>query len=277
MNLPQADAPSGADALAFLQRTLPLQTSNIARHRLPDGRFVWLKQANAPHPLWRYRVLGALAGALGLDVLLPVPNPGGAQAIAQEADRLRELAALHLPVPQLLAQTPTGLLMSDLTEGREPIQSLGDELAQLAPQGAPALLPAWQDGLAAIARFHAAGTCLSQAFARNMVRRPNGQLACLDFEDRPQDVLSLPQCQARDWLSYLHATAQLLREAGAIEAARQHLAHTLQSASPDTRSALRQTAQRARWMRRLPQSRRWGRDVQRLSALAELLREAPWR
>ena len=49
------------DDLAFLQHTLPLQTTNIARHRLPDGRSVWLKKANAPHPMWRYRALGALA------------------------------------------------------------------------------------------------------------------------------------------------------------------------------------------------------------------------
>ena len=262
------------DDLAFLQQTLPLQTTNITRHRLPDGRSVWLKKANAPHPMWRYRALGALAGGLGLDVLVPVPNPGGGQAIAQEADRLRELTAMHLPVPQLLAQAPTGLLMSDLTEGREPISSLGDELAQLAPQGANALLPAWQDGLNVIARFHAAGTCLSQAFARNMVRRPNGELACLDFEDRPQDVLSLPQCQARDWLSYLHATAQLLREAGALDQAGERVRHVLAGADAATREALRQTASRTRWMHRLPQARRWGRDVQRLSALAELLRSA---
>ena len=262
------------DDLAFLQHALPLQSTNIARHRLPDGRSVWLKKANAPHPMWRYRALGALAGGLGLDVLVPVPNPGGAQAIAQEADRLRELSALHLPVPQLLAQASSGLLMSDLTEGREPISSLGDELAQRAPQGAGALLPAWQDGLDVIARFHAAGTSLSQAFARNMVRQPSGELACLDFEDRPQDVLSMPQCQARDWLSYLHATAQLLREAGALDQAGDRFHQTLSGADPATREALRQTASRTHWMHRLPRARRWGRDVQRLSALAEVLRHA---
>ena len=259
------------DDLAFLQHTLPLQTANIARHHLPDGRWVWLKKANAPHAMWRYRALGALAGGLGLDVLVPVPNPGGAQAIAQEADRLRELTALQLPVPQLLAQAPTGLLMSDLTEGRAPITSLGDELAVLAPQGADALLPAWQDGLAVIALFHAAGSCLSQAFARNMVRRPNGRIGCVDFEDRPQAVLSMAQCQARDWLSYLHATAQLLREAGALGQASTRFQQALNGADPATRAALQQTASRTRWMGRLPQSRRWGRDVPRLSALAELL------
>ena len=119
--------------------------------------------------------------------------------------------------------------------------------------------------------MHRQGTCLSQAFARNMVRRPNGQIACVDFEDHPQDVLSMPQCQARDWLSYLHATAQLLREAGALGQASTCFQQALIGANPATHAALRQTANRTRWMGRLPQSRRWGRDVQRLSALAELL------
>ena len=63
------------DDLAFLQHTLPLQPTNIARHRLPDGRSVWLKKANAPHPMWRYRALGALAGGLGLDVYTQITSP----------------------------------------------------------------------------------------------------------------------------------------------------------------------------------------------------------
>ena len=259
------------DDQQFLAQTLPQQHSNIARYLLPDGRYVWLKKANAPHSIWRYHALGAIAGSLGLNVLVPVPNPGGPQAIAQEASRLRELTQLRLPVPQLLAQSAEGLLMSDLTDGHEPITSLGDELAQLAPQGAAALLPSWQDGLAVIAQFHAQGTCLSQAFARNMVRQPNGRIGCVDFEDRPQDVLSLPQCQARDWLSYLHATAQLLREAGALAAAAACFEGVLHAAQPETRVAVVQTAHKTRWMRHLPQSRRWGRDVQRLSALADML------
>ena len=259
------------DALEFLTRTAPQQTSNVARHRLPGGRYVWLKKANAPHSIWRYRVQGWLTGSLGLDALAPVPNRGGPQAIAQEADRLRELTALGLPVPQLLAQAPSALLMSDLTEGREPATSLGDELASLAPQGAAAFLPAWQDGLNAIAQFHARGTCLSQAFARNMTRLPDGRIGCLDFEDRPQDVLPLPHCQARDWLSYLHATAQLLREAHALPQAAQALATQLQHAAPATQHAIANTARRTSWLQKLPQGRRWGRDVQRLSALAQLL------
>lgn len=260
------------NALEFLNRTLPGQTCNIARHRMADGRFVWLKKANAPHSIWRYRMQGWLTHAMGLHALAPVPNRGGTLAIEQEAARLRELGALRLPVPQLLAQNPQGLLMSDLTDGREPADSLGDELARKASCGASIFLPVWQDGLGAIAQFHAKGTCLSQAFARNMVRTPDGGIGCLDFEDRPQDVLTLPHCQARDWLSYLYGTAQLLREADAITPAAGCVASHLQHAAPETRHAVAHTARRTHWMRHLPRSRRWGRDVQRLSAMAQLLR-----
>ena len=64
---------------------------------------------------------------------------------------------------------------------------------------------------AAIAAVHARGAYLSQAFARNLMHCPDGVIGFIDFEDDPGETLSIAECQARDWLSYLHSTALPLR------------------------------------------------------------------
>lgn len=255
----------------FLSRRLPLQPGTVARHALPDGRTAWIKKAGPRHGRWRYWLMGLLAALLRLGVLRPVPNLGGEAAIAREALRLRELHALGLRVPEVLAQQADGLLLADLGAPGQAAHSLGQEMEQVVPQGAAALLPLWQSGLDAIALVHARGSCLSQAFARNMVRCPDGVIGYIDFEDDPRLALSLTQCQARDWLSYLHATAVLLQEAGALPQAAALWRLRLSALPPEVRAELRLSARRMAWMRRLPTHRRWGRDVQRLGAAALLM------
>ena len=87
---------------------------------------------------------------------------------------------------------------------------LQERLEQAAANGPAALLAAWREGLAAIAAVHACGCYLSQAFARNLVLCPDGVIGYIDFEDDPGATLTLAECQARDWLSYLHSTAALV-------------------------------------------------------------------
>ena len=258
----------------WLERFLASQPGSVARHTLPDGRTVWAKRAGPRHGPWRYRVLGALAWLLRADALRPVPNPGGQAAIATEARRLRDLAGRGLRVPAVLAESPQGLLLEDLSPPGAPGRSLGDELGDAWPQGPQALLPPWRDGLEAIARVHGRGTCLSQAFARNLVRLAEGGIGFIDFEDDPLASLSLSEAQARDWLSYLHATALAVHEAGASAAAAQALRDTLDREPPAVRAALERSARRMHWLGRLPDSRRWGRDLQRTGAAARLLADA---
>lgn len=123
-------------------------------------------------------------------------------------------------------------------------------------------------GLDTLAQVHARGLCLSQAFARNLVRCPDGQLACIDFEDDPAQVLALPLCQLRDALCYVHSTALHLVQAQALadaqQAWRQWLAQPHYGAP--FQAALQQMLPRLAWLRHLPADRRWGRDAQRLRA-----------
>ncbi len=118
MNLPTITPPADApqppvDYAAYLARQLAVQQFNVASYRLGDEQ-VWVKKANTPHGMARYRVLGALATLFGLPVLIPVPNLGGHTAIATEVQRLRDLAARGLRVPTVLAAQEDGFIMRHL-------------------------------------------------------------------------------------------------------------------------------------------------------------------
>ncbi|RDI29445.1 hypothetical protein DFR41_1011201 [Pseudacidovorax intermedius] len=263
------EAPPRRDPHAFLREMLPKQARSVADHRLDDRR-VWLKKAGPRHGPLRYRLLSLIARTLRLEVLTPVPNPGGAAAIAIEAARLRSLAASGLRVPQVLAEQPEGLLISDLAGSGRSAAMLMERLEQAATQGPAVLLAAWAQGLEAIARVHARGQYLSQAFARNMVLCPDGEIGFIDFEDDPGATLPTDQCQARDWLSYLHSTGALILAAGP-QAAAAHWQAAMAAAEPGVRERVAEAARRMRWLRHLPQGRRWGRDTQRVRAAAVLL------
>ena len=181
---PLAEVSEQPDAATFLARTAAQQDGLIACHRLGDER-VWLKRAGPRHGALRYRALAVVAWLLRLDLLRPVPNPGGKAAIAIEARRLAELAALGLRVPQVLAQQDDALLLSDLGQSRCQTHSLHEHLEQAAAESPAALITAWREGLAAIAAVHLCGSYLSQAFARNLVLCPDGVLGYIDFEDDP--------------------------------------------------------------------------------------------
>ncbi len=263
-------ATSPPDYAAFLRDHYALQTPNVASYRLGLEQ-VWLKKAGPRHGMARYRMLGLLAWLTRLQVLRPVPNLGGSAAIATEARRLHSLAALGLRVPEVLAQQPEGLLLRHLGRPGEATPSFDGEMQAASAAGPQAALARWQEGLAALQAVHARGACLSQAFARNLVRCPDGVLGFIDFEDDPLASLPLALCQARDALCYVHSTALYLREAGALPEARAVWAHWLAGQPAALSALLATTAQRLAWLRNLPQDRRWGRDLQRARAAYDLL------
>ena len=267
IRLPDAPAP---DYAAFLQRQLPRQQFNVASYQL-DGEQVWLKKAGPRHGMAGYRLLGALATLARLPVLRPVPNLGGTAAIATEAERLRDLAARGLRVPSVLAQEPGGLLLRHLGQPGQPTPSLAEEIETAIRAGAAAQQALWWQGLQAISVVHASGTSLSQAFARNLVRCPDGVVGYIDFEDDPASVLPLAHCQARDALCYVHSTALYLDQGGALEGARTLWADWLAACSADVRSTLTDSIARMLWVRHLPASRRLGRDLQRVRAAHDVL------
>lgn len=274
------NAPDPAfDYDAFLQAHVHSQPHNVMRYHQP-GETLWLKRGGPHHPAWRYRLLGGVARALKLPVLTPVPNPGGRAAIATEVRRLQDLAARGLRVPQVLAHTTDGFLMRHLGAPGQDTPSLGDAMEQAAAnsadKGPKATLALWRQGLQAIHQVHQAGSCLSQAFARNLVRCPDGVIGFIDFEDDPAASLPMPLCHVRDALCYAHSTAWILGEAQALAPARQHWQAWTHTLSPEAQQLLHTTVARMQWAGRLPTDRKLGRDGQRIRLAFELL-QAPSR
>lgn len=271
---PAVQSPqSPADYDAFLSAHLHKQNKNIQRYAHSDGRWVWIKRTGPLTPLWRYRLLRVLRMLLNELVLGPVINYGGREAIATEVRRLKDLDARGIRVPKVLASEQDGFVMSHLGLPGHDVPSLGNKIRAVVPQGPQAVMPLWKQGLAMIDQVHRSGTVLSQAFARNMVVCPDGELACVDFEDDPQAVLPLAVCQARDALCYAHSTAIYLSHAGALDEARAEWQHWLAQPerSAEFHQVLGNTLRRARWLRLLPANRKLGRDTERLRAMWDLM------
>ena len=274
--LPPAARPTPEAGAAlyqpFLQQHLASQSFNVVRYELP-GESVWLKKVGPSISRWRYQALGLVASVLRVPVLQPVVNPGGQTAIATEVRRLQDLHARGLRVPLVLAQATDGFLMRHLGAPGEPTPSLSDQIEAAARTAPASTLDLWQQGFVALQGVHATGTCLSQAFARNMVRCPDGVIGFIDFEDDPQATLPLALCVVKDALCYAHSTALFLQDAGTLAGARQHWQAWLAQASPEVRTAMDRTVQQMRWVGKLPNNRKLGRDTMRLRAMYGLLQK----
>ena len=270
--VPATDLPVPAlDYAAFLQEHVHRQPHSVVRYVQPTET-LWLKRVGRSNAAWRYRFLGAMARGLRVPVLTPVPNPGGRVAIATEVARLRDLAGRGLRVPEVLAACDDGFLMRHLGAPGENTPSLGNEMEQAVPRGSATVLALWKQGLQSLTKVHRTGTCLSQAFARNLVRCPDGVIGYIDFEDDPAAALPLPLCHARDALCFAHSTAWILHTADALPAARTQWQAWVQTLTPAAQQALRDSVARMAWAGRFPENRKWGRDAQRIRMAWELLR-----
>jgi hypothetical protein len=258
--VPPSEPP---DYDAFLRAHVLSQPLSIQRYDRGDET-LWVKRAGASNPAWRYRALALLAAGLRLPVLRPVPNPGGHEAIRTEVRRLRQLAQRGLRVPAVLAECEDGFAMRHLGSPGVEAPSLGNAMEAALPRGDGATLALWLQGLQTLQQVHGSGDCLSQAFARNMVCCADGVIGCIDFEDDPAAHLPLPLCRVRDALCYAHSTAWILAQAGAMPAARAAWQDFVQSMEPETRTLMARTVKQLAWVRHLPESRRLGRDMQRL-------------
>lgn len=259
------------DYRAFLDTHALSQPHSVMRYH-QDKETLWVKRAGALNPSWRYRMLGAVAKVLKMPVLAPVPNPGGSVAVATEVRRLQDLQMRGLRVPTALAHSADGFVMRHLGQPGQEVPSLGNEMESAVTRGAAPVLALWKQGLQAVSKVHKAGSCLSQAFARNLVRCPDGVIGYIDFEDDPAAHLPMHVCQARDVLCYAHSTAWILEQAQALPEARKHWAAWVQTMSPSAREVLMHSIARMAWAGRLPMNRKLGRDALRIRMAFELLR-----
>ncbi|MDO5693275.1 MAG: hypothetical protein Q4G70_12510 [Pseudomonadota bacterium] len=222
---------------------------------------VMVKGVRPARGLARYRLLNGVARLLGLPFLQAAPMPGGKRAQKTEVTRLRALHDMGACVPKVLHVGDDHFVM----------QWLGhDHLGNVIQAGHPHAPALWRKGGDALVRLHAAGQYLSQGFARNMVvggTHASPHLAgWIDFEDDPLQVMSLPDAQVRDWLTYLHSTLWMLRVSDAeIDAC---IDEWMAAESPAVRDRYMRACRRTGWMRVLPRHRRFGRDAVSLQAAA---------
>ena len=230
-------------------------------HDTSVGSVLVKGQRPARGPL-RYSVLNGVARLVGLPVLRAAPALGGAASQRIEVDRLRSLAAAGVCVPEVL-HVDGQFFVQRFIQGPLLFERLRDG-------GAPALLW-WQRGLSMLVELHASQQYLSQAFTRNIIS-VGDQLAMIDFEDDPLQVMPLVQAQARDWLAYLYTSAMT------PPGPESDMAEILRTALADEPQAVRHELHTAaaRLARLLPRQRRaaargWRRYLSMMQSTVTLL------
>ncbi|MEE2001457.1 lipopolysaccharide kinase InaA family protein [Alkalimonas sp. MEB108] len=167
-----------------------------------DGRVVWVKRTETnTAPRWRW--LSALLAKINRNPLyIPTHAPAGAAAIADEARRLRHLAALGVPVPEVIAAEDDWIALADAGTSlkdwlRDPGRSEHEKSLVL------------NEAAIALARLHQNGRWHGRPALRDMAW--DGERICfLDFEEDPARVLSQEQCQMRDLLVFVHGLYRYL-------------------------------------------------------------------
>ncbi len=244
----------------YLSDCLKQQNSNIQQHSLPNGETVWVRRSDAHHGIWIYRLMGIFTTLLKADALKPVPSLGGQMAIQNEAKTLQRLSSSGIIVPKLLAVCDDGLMMTDLTDS----QTLRETLSQSKDK-----LSDWQRGVVAIAELHNKKQYVSQCFSRNMISFNDGRIGFIDFEDAPEKVLTLKQCQIRDWLCFLFSTATYIDDnQQAVRLFHQALGNNADAVIGNIYCNTRFLM----WAKRL-RHRRWGRDPLRIAALMRFVEQ----
>lgn len=149
---------------------LRLRRSSVFRHEIA-GVPVWVKQARRlENPLGRW-IQKALYGATGLLLLTP-PGEIPGNRIRFEAETMRRMAGIGVPVPTVLHLEDDYFVMSDC--GPNLVQSLRRD---------PAGIESWlEQALRVLRSLHASGQAHGGAQIKNFTVL-DGVVHCIDFEE----------------------------------------------------------------------------------------------
>lgn len=249
----------------FLMTAAQLQSESVAAHYYLDQK-VWIKKASARHSTWIYLPLQWFSKLLGLQMLAPVPNVGGNDAIACEINRLETLYKLGINVPEVLAHQPNAVLIKDVATDHTSVQQFEQALAQ--QKTSEQRLQLFAKAVHAIQDIHTKGNYLSEAFARNILIDDQQKFSFIDFETDPGKVLSIQDCQTRDWLCLIFSTAKRFEEHELISV-KEILSQSLGIQSQTYRDIAR-TGQKLAWLLKL-KLEKLGSDGKRLKKCIVLL------
>ncbi|WP_269914183.1 hypothetical protein [Acinetobacter sp. HY1485] len=242
---------------AFLTQTAPQQEKSIKAYRLENGTKVWLKKSVSRHSKWLYMLVQSLAHICQLDLLLPVRNYGGKEAIQCEAKRLDTLANLGIRVPKVLATSDMGLLIEDMASHDKNLCQLDKALAQETNFEKRKEL--FKITVYEIQKVHNKKQYLSEAFARNILVDSHRNISFIDFETDPATVFDLKTSQTRDWLCFLFSTTFRFSELERVEI----IQLIKKELTTDTLSKLYQLGRRFAWLNKIGVEN-FGNDGKRL-------------
>lgn len=183
------------------------QTLPLSRHILENGQSVWVRRQNSGNPQIYYHLLNFISKRLLNLPILQAAYANKKQAIADEVARLISLENSTINAPRLLAYNEYGLMMSDVAQGKT-APTLSDCLQSIVEkQENP--LETWCNALKSLINLHQKQQYLSQAFVRNILW-VDTEWFFIDFEEDPARLLSIEECQVRDYLLFLHSSAYFL-------------------------------------------------------------------
>ncbi|MBL8714301.1 MAG: hypothetical protein JNM12_15525 [Alphaproteobacteria bacterium] len=160
------------------------------------GRQVWLKKSVPPKGTGWTKLQRILAGIIGLPILRPTANPGGAEGLRIETWRSAEFRRAGFIVPEILGQGDTWIAMNDLGEMVE--RKLQKDLT-MDDAARHALICRCA---VALAQTHKAGLSHGRGKLNDFVLTPDNKIGFIDFEeDVDTSGIPLPDRQAREiWL-----------------------------------------------------------------------------
>ena len=169
-----------------------------------DGSTVWIKRLGAEGRPFFKRVHAFISPLIPWAMLRSSKALAPQQMAAREARKTASFAAAGFPAVHVLFQQGSNLVLSSASA------IVQDELSRLREIDVQAHDDLLVECAAALAKAHGDGLCHGRPHPRDMILE-NGQLGFLDFEEAPEEAMSLPDAQARDvWLLFLQICGQSL-------------------------------------------------------------------
>ena len=268
-----SDTPDGEieladDEIAEVLRALVQSDDRVQCLDLPHRR-LWIKRQGVKVLPRFVTFQGVAAALLRVAHLRPSPRLAPHAMQAREVARMRMFAASGFPVPSIVFQSKTAMVMADV--GPTLAERL-NALRKSDPVGHDALLVQAAD---ALGRIHAAGLSHGRPHVRDFFLC-DGEVGFMDFEEDPASVMPLEMAQARDvFLYFLIVASRAMRPGETCPAALEAwLRHATNATQHELRS-LTALASRILPLIRLIGRVHMGSDLRRFIMATEFLMKAP--
>ena len=194
-------SPQGLEEIS---RLLVKEPNRRIGSAVVDGRTVWIKRLGAEGRPFFKRLHALISPLLPWPMLRSSKAHGPNEMALRETSKATTFAEAGFPAVHVLLQQGSNLVLSNAST------IVQHKLSRLRDVDAQAHDDLLVNCTAALAKAHRAGLCHGRPHPRDMILE-NGQLGFLDFEEAPEEVMPLPDAQARDvWLLFLQICGQAL-------------------------------------------------------------------